>query len=120
MVNFRVGLGFKAFSPWRNRHHGFIPFNYFSAVNQDYMIRAGAEDVIMGNNALLKCSIPSFVADLVSVISWLDTDGNVYIPNPLNYGNLGFWLPVPLWQLHHGYKTCLNNNAFCPPIFLQL
>ena len=72
------------------------PFNYFSAVNQGYMIRAGAEDVIMGNNALLKCSIPSFVADLISVVSWHDTDGSVYIPNPLNYGNLGFWLRIPL------------------------
>lgn len=34
------------------------------------------EYVIKGNAAILKCSIPSFVADFVSVISWVDDTGN--------------------------------------------
>ena len=33
------------------------------------------EYVIRGNDALMKCSIPSFVADVVQVIAWLDSDG---------------------------------------------
>lgn len=39
---------------------------YQSEVNNEYVIR--------GNSAVLKCSIPSFVADFVSVVSWHDED----------------------------------------------
>ncbi len=34
------------------------------------------ESVILGNEALFKCSIPSFVADFVSVVSWEDSENN--------------------------------------------
>lgn len=34
------------------------------------------EYVIKGNAAVLKCSIPSFVADFVRVESWIDEEGN--------------------------------------------
>jgi hypothetical protein len=34
--------------------------------------------VILGNSALLKCEIPSFVADFVSVVSWSDNQGQEY------------------------------------------
>lgn len=30
--------------------------------------------MIRGNSAVLKCSIPSFVADFVAVVSWHDED----------------------------------------------
>ncbi|XP_040165855.1 Down syndrome cell adhesion molecule-like protein Dscam2 isoform X6 [Anopheles arabiensis] len=43
---------------------------YDSEVNNAYVIR--------GNSAILKCSIPSFVADFVAVVSWNDDAGNVY------------------------------------------
>jgi hypothetical protein len=33
------------------------------------------EYVIKGNAAILKCSIPSFVADFVQVVSWVDDSG---------------------------------------------
>lgn len=33
------------------------------------------EYVIKGNAAILKCSIPSFVADFVKVESWIDEEG---------------------------------------------
>jgi hypothetical protein len=33
------------------------------------------EYVIKGNAAILKCSIPSFVADFVHVVSWVDDSG---------------------------------------------
>ena len=65
-----------------------IVFHIFSVVNQEYMARVHGEDVIQGNNALVKCSIPSFVADLISVISWEDTAGNIYNADPLSYGKL--------------------------------
>ena len=31
-----------------------------------------------GNSAILKCTIPSFVADFVYVVSWLDEDGKEF------------------------------------------
>lgn len=46
--------------------------NYDSEVNNVYVIRK--------NSAILKCSIPSFVADFVTVVSWHDDeDGNYYM-----------------------------------------
>ena len=45
-----------------------------------------------GNSAILKCSIPSFVADFVHVVAWIDEDDNEIVTsndftggkNPLN------------------------------------
>lgn len=34
-----------------------------------------------GNAAILKCTIPSFVADFVSVIAWIDEEGTEYRPS---------------------------------------
>lgn len=36
-----------------------------------------------GNAAILKCTIPSFVADFVSVIAWIDEEGVEYTPAPV-------------------------------------
>lgn len=52
---------------------------YQSEVNNEYVIR--------GNSAVMKCSIPSFVADFVEVIAWTDTDGNTFSLNHTNYGD---------------------------------
>ena len=35
--------------------------------------------VILGNDALLKCEVPSFVSDLVDVDSWLDNQGQSFL-----------------------------------------
>lgn len=47
-------------------------------MNQKYEAEIMTEYVIRGNTAVLKCSIPSFVADFVQVESWLSEDGMVY------------------------------------------
>lgn len=47
-------------------------------VNQFYDAEIIKEYVIRGNAAVLKCSIPSFVADFVYVESWIDEEGTVY------------------------------------------
>lgn len=36
------------------------------------------EYVIRGNSVVLKCSIPPFIADFVTVVSWQDNSGNIY------------------------------------------
>lgn len=48
-----------------------------SVVNQLYEAEILTEYVIRGNAAVLKCSIPSFVADFVKVESWIDEEGTV-------------------------------------------
>lgn len=55
-------------------------------VDQSYETEADNEYVIRGNNAIMKCEIPSFVADFVSVVMWNDSDGNVYTPGDRSYG----------------------------------
>lgn len=47
-------------------------------VNQPYDSEIIKEYVIRGNAAVLKCSIPSFVADFVYVDSWIDEEGTEY------------------------------------------
>lgn len=37
------------------------------------------EYVMRGNAAILKCSIPSFVADFVHVVAWVDEEGTEII-----------------------------------------
>lgn len=49
-------------------------FKFFIAANQDYKTSSEEEYVILGNDAIVKCKIPSFVADFVSVVSWHDSD----------------------------------------------
>ena len=34
----------------------------------------GKEYVIVGKDAIMKCQVPSFVADFVSIISWSTSD----------------------------------------------
>ena len=60
-------------------HH----INSFSVVAQTYNTDARKIHVIIGNSALMKCDIPSFVADFVSVISWVDNDGIEYFQSNL-------------------------------------
>lgn len=43
-------------------------------VAQFYMTEAENEYVIKGNSAIMKCKIPSFVADFVYVEAWIDAE----------------------------------------------
>ena len=44
-------------------------------MSQDYTTRANDVYVIIGNSALMKCEIPSFVADFVYIFSWVNSEG---------------------------------------------
>lgn len=52
--------------------------NVRAVVQQQYESEVNNEYVIRGNSAILKCSIPSFVADFVTVLSWHDDTGNTF------------------------------------------
>ena len=52
---------------------------YDTDVNKEYTIR--------GNAAILKCQIPSYVADFLSVISWHTDKGDDFVAGT-DFGNL--------------------------------
>lgn len=52
-----------------------------AVVAQDYETQIMDEHVILGNAALFKCSIPSFVADFVSMEAWIDNEATAYYHN---------------------------------------
>lgn len=52
----------------------------FSVVIQEYQAEAHNVYAIRGNSVVVKCEVPSFVADFVSVIGWVDSDNNNYDP----------------------------------------
>lgn len=54
----------------------FYFFGFFSVVNQFYQTRVIDEYVLLGNSVVLKCLVPSFVADFVQVLGWVDDNGN--------------------------------------------
>ena len=56
-----------------------------SVVGQDYQSEIMSEHVILGNDAIFKCSIPSFVTDFVQVEAWLDSEAIAHYQTA-NYG----------------------------------
>ena len=50
----------------------------FVVIQQNYKSGPEEEYVILGNDALMKCKIPSFVSDFVNVVSWLDNEGKEF------------------------------------------
>lgn len=47
-------------------------------VSQSYVTEGENEYVIRGNSAILKCKIPSFVADFIAVESWVSNEGEIF------------------------------------------
>ena len=60
---------------------------FVAVIHLDYEVDVFKETVIRGNDALLKCQIPSFISDLVTVDSWVDSRGNDIRPNDAVIGN---------------------------------
>ena len=59
---------------------------YFAVVHYVYDVDVFKENVVMGNDALMKCQIPSLVSDLVSVDSWVDSRGKELLKSD-SFGN---------------------------------
>lgn len=64
----------------------------FLVVAQQYESEPENEYVIRGNNLILKCKIPSFVADFLQIIAWVDSDGQEYTPQTSSHGKEEFQL----------------------------
>jgi len=54
--------------------------HHFTVVAQYYEADVNKEHVIRGNSAVIKCLIPSFVADFVEVVSWHTDQEENYFP----------------------------------------
>ncbi|XP_044018818.1 Down syndrome cell adhesion molecule-like protein Dscam2 isoform X22 [Aphidius gifuensis] len=83
--------------------------NVRAVVVQYYEAEVVSEYCLKGNAAIIKCTIPSFVAEFVSVESWVGSDGSKYIASD-DYD--GKYLVLPSGELHirdvgpeDGYKT---------------
>lgn len=63
----------------------FSLFYHLTVISQFYDTDVNKAYVIRGNAAILKCEIPSFVADFVSVVSWHTDQDEVFYPGT-NYG----------------------------------
>ncbi|XP_076629342.1 cell adhesion molecule Dscam1-like isoform X19 [Colletes latitarsis] len=86
--------------------------NVRAVVTQPYQPEILTEYVIRGNSAILKCSIPSYIAEFVTVEAWIREDGEVYLPEDPAVGQDGKYLVLPSGELHirdvgpeDGYKT---------------
>ncbi|XP_050520786.1 cell adhesion molecule Dscam2 isoform X36 [Daktulosphaira vitifoliae] len=71
--------------------------NVRAAVSQYYEVDVNKEPVIRGNSVVMKCGIPSFVADYISVLSWHTEKGENFYPGT-DYD--GKYLVLPSGELH--------------------
>ena len=69
-------------------------------VSQNFDTRVSAEDVLLSNDAIFKCSVPSFVSDFVEIEAWVDSEGAPFYPHG-TYGN-------PTRDQHHIFSLELT------------
>lgn len=62
---------------------------YFLVVQQSFEIRVIDEFILLGNSAIMKCLLPSFVTDFVQVVSWLILDDDESTEISISQENLG-------------------------------
>lgn len=94
-------------------------------VAQSYEVEADNEYVIRGNSAVMKCEVPSFVSDFVTVENWQDSQGNTFLPGT-DYGNsrgclfnLIFFVSVSLFHFLLIYISIQFNFYQFYPSFLS-
>ena len=73
-------------------------------MSQSYNTEAHNEYVVLGNDAILKCNIPSFVADFVSVTGWVTSEGTQLKSGFVN-GKMGILGNFYKHTVAHGSRT---------------
>lgn len=56
-------------------------------VPQTYSVNVMDEHVLRGNTGILKCHIPSFVADFVFVSAWIENESTEIYASSNGFGN---------------------------------
>ena len=64
-----------------------MTIRFLSVASQNYKMDVHPEYVMLGNDVLLKCSFPSFVADFVAVLSWIDSEASEFSLGTNREGN---------------------------------
>lgn len=59
---------------FKNFIQNFVSQNIFSVVSHPHSVNVMDEHVLKGNSAILKCHIPSFVSDFVTIDAWIDEE----------------------------------------------
>ena len=70
---------------------------FIAVSGQVYDSHTFHETVILGNDAIFKCSIPSFVSDFVAVLGWVDSQG-LELGNPTGISST--------LNISYRFKTC--------------
>ena len=81
----------------------FYPCNVelmFLVIHQKFETDVFKVNIILSNDIILKCMLPSHVADLVSVTSWVDSEGSTYT-DEASYGNFS----------HHQFYFDISNKG---------
>jgi hypothetical protein len=55
-------------------------YSFCLAVGQVYQTRVSDVFVIIGNDALVSCSLPSFASEFLSITSWVTSNGHQIMP----------------------------------------
>ncbi|KRF79699.1 dscam, isoform I [Drosophila virilis] len=83
-----------------------------AVVPQSYSVNVMDESILRGNSAILKCHIPSFVADFIVVDSWVEDEEREIYPQADVTASDGKYLVLPSGELHirevgpeDGYKS---------------
>lgn len=105
-----------------------------AVVQQFYQTRVIDEFVLRGNAAILKCNLPSFVADFVYVEAWIADDGTEILPNNNDFGTYCLqlcstienrkwycvWMPISMWTSTDTIQHLLQPILLVPLIENQL
>ena len=70
----------------------------FPVAKQPYRVAVPEESVILGNDVVIKCNIPSFVADFLSVTAWVTSEGTEFQQSDMS-GN------------HHHHHVCTHSEV---------
>lgn len=63
---------------------------FIAVVAQYFEVQVYDQFAIRGNAAIFKCQVPSFVADHVDVVGWIDSNGGSYVAAEQSYGSQKF------------------------------
>ena len=81
----------------------------YAVVGQGYQVNVHDEYVLLGNAALMRCLVASFVSDFVVVDGWESDDGAVHITPNNPYGILFlFFIFIDLDTL----QSCFGLSSF--------
>lgn len=76
------------------------------------MTEAENEYVIKGNSAVMKCKIPSFVADFVQVEAWINAEDGTemtYTNGSTDaYGSHAYYYFIDFYLIHFTLSTCFK------------